>query len=177
MAPPKTKRLSSLKKQETIPNWQAFLNTLSADEAKAWKEDIVTSLHYVKSINSRHLPTLTVNELKSLKNITPHEDKKLYHILKFFYVIFVLEAYFEKWMQCEIREKDIKNAPSRHPDLYITENSPGWQSLTDKLKDFCLSNSIQNTTIQIHHISLRSKLSTLPLLSIQSGGQHCLFKF
>jgi len=57
---------------------------LSADEAKAWKEETVTLLRYVKSINSRHLPELTVNELKSLKSITPHDGKKLYHILKFF---------------------------------------------------------------------------------------------
>jgi len=35
---------------------QAFLKTLFADEAKAWKQEIVTSLYYVKLINYRHPP-------------------------------------------------------------------------------------------------------------------------
>jgi hypothetical protein len=95
---------------------QAFLNTLSADEAKAWKQEIVTSLYYVKLINYRHLlSTLNVDQFKLLTSITPYDGKKLSHMLKIFNFNFILGAFFEKWMKCEIKQEHLNNPPPLYP--------------------------------------------------------------
>jgi len=90
------------------PMLQAFLNELSPDEAEAWKQAIMTSMAYLPVINYHHLSsTLNIDKLKSLKSVTPYDGKKLSHILTIFNFNFILGAFFEKWMQCEIKFKKL----------------------------------------------------------------------
>ncbi len=74
MAPPKIKRLSLSKKKEPESNSRAFLNSLSADEADLWREELITTDPHSLVINYRHLPlTVTIDQLKSFRNILPYD--------------------------------------------------------------------------------------------------------
>jgi hypothetical protein len=62
--------------QEEIPNSHRFLNFISADDAKKWKDEIVKSKGYVKLINSRHLCSkISIEELKSLTSIVKYDGE------------------------------------------------------------------------------------------------------
>jgi hypothetical protein len=69
------KQYESLK-QEDIPTTHRFLNFMSADEAKKWKEEIVKAKGYDKSINSRHLCwKISIEMLKSLTSIGKYDGE------------------------------------------------------------------------------------------------------
>jgi hypothetical protein len=76
MATPKRKRSSSSDIEELKPTAQAFLSTLSALEAKAWREEIVETGGYSRLINRRHLTNLTIDQLELLTSIGPCDGEK-----------------------------------------------------------------------------------------------------
>jgi hypothetical protein len=79
MAPPKLKRLSNIKKQPRIPSSQAFLNYISADEAKLCKQEITKADDHVRFINPAHISSnLSIDQLNSLKGHEGFDGKEIF---------------------------------------------------------------------------------------------------
>jgi hypothetical protein len=80
MTTPKRKRSSSSDTEELKPNVQAFLSTLSALEAKAWREEIVETDGYSSLINRRHLTNLTIDQLELLTSTGSCDGEKISYV-------------------------------------------------------------------------------------------------
>jgi hypothetical protein len=95
MSLPPHKKFCANKEEEDVPNTQAFLNSLSITDAKAWKEEIIDDT-YIDHINPCHLPaTVTEDQLKSMKSIrTLDGGKTIYMYSQIFMIFFYFRNIF-----------------------------------------------------------------------------------
>jgi hypothetical protein len=96
-------------------------------------------------------------------------------LLKLSIVNFILLGpFFANWMECEVQEECLKNPPRNHETLCLKKNTGHYPSILDKLSQFCVANFSDGVTVQRHHITLRSMLESLPLLSNKGGSDNGL---
>jgi hypothetical protein len=124
MAPPKRKRLTLSGKKQRIPKTQAFLNFLSADDAKAWLEEI-TETGYTKFINDVHITSsISLDQIISATSITRYDGEEFFKFFgKYLILLIVVGPYFKKWMECKIRETDVRNRVKHHHQTWICRNT------------------------------------------------------
>jgi hypothetical protein len=65
---------------EVVPFAQAFLNKLDADDAEAWRIEILKTDAYSRLINYRHLYSLTIDQLKRFTSITDLDGEEFYFV-------------------------------------------------------------------------------------------------
>jgi hypothetical protein len=127
MPPTKRKRSISSDKKEIISIQQAFLQQLSVDEAKSWLQEVIKHDGCTDLINHRHFKSiLTFDEFKSSTSIGPFNGENFFIFLKILNIILNLGAYFEKWMQCKIKEKYLLNPPHTYPQILVYKNGTLW---------------------------------------------------
>ncbi|CAF1333302.1 unnamed protein product [Adineta ricciae] len=177
MAPTKRKRSPSPVKTEQKPRTQAFLDHLSMDEAKAWRNEIIKCGRYKKLVNHRHISSnLSIDELESATSAGSFNGTNFFVRGKILYVC-LLGAYFMKWMECEIEENLLCDPPDGHPRIMICKNTSSWPSIVEKLSTFCWQNS-SRMAIYCHHITLRSmNEKPLRLLCSSTDGEQGVIPF
>ncbi len=111
MAPPKRKRLTLSGKKQRIPKTQAFLNFLSADDTK-----FINDVHITSSIS--------LDQIISATSITRYDGEEFFKFFgKYLILLIVVGPYFKKWMECKIRETDVRNRVKHHHQTWICRNT------------------------------------------------------
>ncbi|CAF1203541.1 unnamed protein product [Adineta steineri] len=138
-----------------------FLNDISNTQAATLSNKILDRHHYEEKIIREHVDEeIRWEKIKSFTSVASKHG------------IIVLGSFFAEWMSCEIRKKHLDKAPCQHPVLNFKQNSLLIPSITKKLIEFCDLNSAEEVGVQIHHITLRSKMPSLPLLSCEKGARE-----
>jgi hypothetical protein len=80
-------------------------------------------------------------------------------------------------MECRIQEEDLKSPRHMYPTVKVGKNRCNYLSVGEKFRTFSKENGIHDLDIPVRHIVLRSKSSSLPLLSNKADGEQGLFRF
>ncbi len=152
MAGVKRKRSAVSPTKEDMPRSQAFLKFLSAADAKSWLKEIEDD--GCKSfINEKHITSnFTLDQLKSATSITTlNGEDFLKYFRKHSMLLIILGEYFIKWMQCKLRDTDLINPRTKHPQIIVSPNTSRFPSTQEKLRSFCTQNSC--TSIHLFFIT------------------------